>query len=37
MFKCAFFREHLAEKLGVPYVRLLWAETQEMVPPNEWL
>jgi hypothetical protein len=33
---CAFFRKELAQKLGVPHVRLLWAETQEEVPVNEW-
>lgn len=36
MVKCAFFRRQLAEKLGVPNVRLLWAETQEEVSPKEW-
>jgi hypothetical protein len=33
---CAFFRRQLAQRLGVPQVRLLWAETQEAVPEAEW-
>jgi hypothetical protein len=33
---CAFFRPQLAQRLGVPQVRLLWAETQEPVPEGEW-